>query len=122
MDPDDLDDFLDGRSAEIEARFRQLELDAEIARMRSGSGGAPPPEAGEADAPPQGKKSSYPGDPLSDLKAALEQEQELPSRYLLVLCDKCQAKNRMSLKRVRTMNPICGRCKEDLSFEKDEVQ
>ena len=118
MNSDDLDDFLDGRSAEIEARFRQLELDAEIARMRARSGGAPPPEGTkDDDAPPPN-----PDDSLSDLKAALEQEQELPSRYLLVLCPQCQAKNRMSLKRVRTMNPICGRCKEDLSFEKDEVK
>ncbi len=82
MDSDDLDDFLDGRSAEIEARFRQLELDAEIARMRAGDRGAPPPEGAADDAPPRGN----PDDSLSDLKAALDQEQELPSRSLMVLC------------------------------------
>ena len=112
MDPDDLDDFLDGRSAEIEARFRQLELDAEIARMRGGAGG----KAAGADAPPAAHEDQ--DDPLSDLKAALEQEQDHP-RYLLVLCPHCQGKNRMSLTRARTMNPVCGRCKEDLSFIKD---
>lgn len=115
MDSDDLDDFLDGRSAEIEARFRQLELDAEIARMRHGSGGGSAPDA----PPPAGGEDTE--DPLSDLKAALEQEQDHP-RYLLVLCPHCQGKNRMSLTRARTMNPICGRCKEDLSFRKDEVK
>ncbi len=114
MDSDDLDDFLDGRSAEIEARFRQLELDAEIARMRQQAGGKAPDDA---------PSSSGGGeeDPLSDLKAALEQEQDHP-RYLLVMCPHCQGKNRMSLTRARTMNPICGRCKEDLSFVKDEVK
>lgn len=115
MDSDDLDDFLDGRSAEIEARFRQLELDAEIARMRQGKS----PGKADGDDPPA--SSGDPNDPLADLKAALEQEQDRP-RYLLVLCPHCAGKNRMSLTRARTMNPVCGRCKEDLSFEKDKAK
>ena len=114
MNSDDLDDFLDGRGAEIEARFRRLELDAEIARMRQHPGGKAPD-----DVPPP--SSGGQEDPLADLKAALEQEQDRP-RYLLVLCPHCEGKNRMSLTRARTMNPVCGRCKEHLSFEKDPVK
>ena len=46
------------------------------------------------------------------------QSREELERYLLVLCPGCGAKNRMSLTRVRTAKPICGRCKQDLSFTK----
>lgn len=117
--PDDDLDPLDDRQAEIEARFRELERDAEIERLRAqqgaGSGRSGPPPDG-------GKPAGGAPDPLASMKAALERD-EAPSpdaapgeRYLLVLCPHCQAKNRMSLTRVRTQNPICGGCKAPLAF------
>jgi len=115
MDPDDLDDLLDDRKADLEARFQELEREAEIERLRqTGGAGAssPPRDPGPADAP------AAPGaDPLADMKAVFESDQEL-ERYLLVVCPDCGAKNRMSLTRVRTAKPVCGRCKQDLSFTK----
>lgn len=121
MDPDDLDEFLDGKRADLEARFEELEKEAEIDRMRD-SAGAPPPRRqraaapdddgdAPADAPPAGP------DPLSEMKDALDGDGEM-ERYLLVVCPGCKAKNRMSLTRVRTAAPICGKCKQDLSFTK----
>jgi hypothetical protein len=127
-DDDDIDDLLDDRKADLEARFRELERDAEIERMR---GGAPRPEgrAGPPPAEPQrpsagaGANAEPPAasgakaDPLADLKAAVEGSAPL-ERYLLVLCPHCDAKNRMSLGKVRTASPVCGRCKRELSFAK----
>lgn len=113
MDSDDLDDFLDGRKAELEARFRKLEFDAEIEKLRYQSGGTP---ASDDPAAPPADSDSEP-DPLADLKAALEHEQDSP-RYLLVLCPHCNAKNRMNLVQARAKNPVCGGCKEDLAFKK----
>ena len=121
MDPDDLDEFLDGKRADLEARFEELENEAEIDRMRN-SAGAPPPRReraaapdddgdAPADAPPAG------ADPLSDMKDALDGDGEM-ERYLLVVCPGCKAKNRMSLTKVRTAAPKCGKCKQDLSFTK----
>jgi hypothetical protein len=113
-DDDDIDDLLDDRRADLEARFRELEREAEIERMR---GGAPRPRTAtppaEEEAPPAAAKS----DPLADLKAAVEGSAPL-ERYLLVLCPHCDAKNRMSLAKVRTASPVCGRCKRELSFTK----
>jgi len=123
-DFDDVDDVLDDRRAELEARFQELERDAEIERLRQQAGAPPrdrqPPPAGEkpsaGEKPPAGEKPSA-GDPLAGMKAALDTEGEL-ERYLLVICPHCDAKNRMSLTRVRTAKPVCGRCKQDLSFVK----
>jgi len=111
MTPRD-DDFdpLDDRQAELEARFRELERDAEIERLR-GKSAAP---SGEKPRPGPGSKAA---DPLADMKAALEREGDTPEleRYLIVLCPHCQAKNRMSLSKVRTQNPICGGCRSPLA-------
>lgn len=123
MDPDDLDDFLDGKRADLEARFEELENEAEIDRMRKNAG-APPPRRERAAAPDgdDDKASASAGaaagdDPLSDMKDALDGDGEM-ERYLLVVCPGCKAKNRMSLKKVRTAAPKCGKCKQDLSFTK----
>jgi hypothetical protein len=114
---DDLDDLLDDRRADLEARFRELEHEAEIERLRAQSGGAPkpPPTAkkGEGGTPPASGET----DPLADLKAAVGSNAPL-ERYMLVLCPRCEAKNRLSLTKVRTLNARCGRCKQDLSFTK----
>ena len=119
-DDDDIDDVLDNHKADLEARFRELERDAEIERMRGGPraerGGPPPTEPNPA-ATPGPKPGGTDGDPLADLKAAVEGSAAL-ERYLLVLCPHCDAKNRMSLTRVRTASPVCGRCKRELSFSK----
>jgi len=122
MDPDDLDDPLGSKEAELEARFRELEHQAEVERLRTAAGGGAhepasatePPSAGSAGG---GHATASNPDPLGDLKAAVSGEAKL-ERYLLVLCPHCQAKNRMSLTKVRTLGPICGRCKKDLSFTK----
>lgn len=114
---DELDAYIDGNRAELEARFRELEQEDEIRRMRQRGGGAPPPETDDAgakggEAPP--RRDPGADDPLADLKAAVDGSREV-ERYLLVICPACGAKNRMSLSRVRTKNPVCGACKEDLS-------
>jgi hypothetical protein len=116
---DDGDDPLDNRSAELEARFRELEHEAEIERLRAHAGGkAPRAERSEQRQP--GTASPAAGearDPLADLKAAVDgaSEPTEAERYLLVECPHCQAKNRMSLSRVRTATPVCGRCKQGLA-------
>jgi len=124
MAPDDFDDLLDDRKAELEQRFRDLERDEELARMRGGG----------AQRPPSSKKNL--DDDLSDLKSALGKDDadadpkpdqpadqaapnEAPAsdrRYVLLLCPHCDAKNRTDLVRVRTNLPRCGACKKPLSF------
>lgn len=117
MSTDDLDDFLDGNRAELEARFEELEQEAEIERMRR-EGGAPPPRRERTAGGTDDREQAAGGDdPLSEMKDALDSDKEL-ERYLLVLCPACDAKNRMSLTKVRTASPVCGRCKKDLSFTK----
>ena len=114
---DDLDDLLDDGRAELEARFQELEREAEIESMRQESGrSATPPDRATPDAE-DGEPKGSEADPLSEMKDALDSDEEL-ERYLLVLCPGCGAKNRMSLTRVRTAKPICGRCRKDLSFTK----
>ena len=132
MTHDDHDDLLDDGRAELEARFRELEQDAEIERLRRETGRRP--AAGRA---ATGTGST--DDDLSDLKASLDDEDHGPAdddedhgpadddedhgpadddddeEYLLVLCPACGARNRTSLRRVRTSQPLCGRCKETLS-------
>jgi hypothetical protein len=120
-DDDDIDDVLDDRKADLEARFRELEREAEIERMRGGAPraepGSPPPAEPKPSAASGPKAGGADRDPLADLKAAVEGGAAL-ERYLLVLCPHCDAKNRMSLAKVRTASPICGRCKRELSFAK----
>ena len=113
----DLDDLLDGgKRAEMEARFRELEREAEIEELRR-KAGVPPGAAGDAPDPGKARRKPAAPDPLADMKAALNSDEPL-ERYLLVLCPACDARNRMSLTRVRGADPICGRCKADLSFSK----
>ena len=116
MSSDDLDDVLDDREADLEARFRDLERQAEIERLRTESGAPPRDTPGAQPAPPPAEKPGAP-DPLADLKAAVEGSGELPL-YLLVLCPHCEGKNRVSLAKVRSLKPMCGRCKKDLAFPK----
>ena len=114
---DDLDDLLDGRKAEVEERFRELEHEEEIERLRQKAGAPPRPPQGEkrpAGAPDPG---SAPGeDPLADLKAAVSGAEV--ERYLLVECPHCQGKNRVAVSKLRRLNPVCGRCRQELSFIK----
>lgn len=110
---DDLDDILNPRKAEIEARFRELEYEEEIEQLRRRSGSASP-HVDEAPSPPPHGQGPAVEDPLAHMKAAVEGRTEL-ERYLLVTCPHCGVRNRMSLSRVRTKNPICGGCKEDLA-------
>lgn len=112
---DDLDDDpLADRSAELEARFRELERDAEIEKLRAQQGGSP---GDGTSAPPRARPVPGSEDPLAKMKAALDgEEQPDAERYLLVLCPSCNAKNRMSLTKVRTQNPICGGCRASLAF------
>ena len=115
---DDVNDLLDDGRAELEARFRELEHEAEIDRLRQQSGAAPrrpPAPEPAASSQPEGGPAHRADDPLAGMKAALDGEGEL-ERYLMVLCPGCGAQNRMSLRRVRTARAICGRCKADLSF------
>lgn len=133
MSSDDLGDVLGPDEADLEARFRELEREEELARMRSGrpagerpgekdaarssdtasrSSGGPP----RGERPPRGEQSSD-DDDLADLKAAVESDAPL-ERYVLALCPGCQAKNRVSLTKLRKGEPRCGRCKRDLSFSK----
>ena len=109
MHSDDLDDILDGRRAELEARFRELEYEAEIERLRQQSPGT---DTGAGDEPSAPAGDGEP-DPLADLKAALEKEKDNP-RYLLVLCPHCGAKNRMNLVQARAKNPICVPPKDEV--------
>lgn len=104
---DELDRLLDGNRAEMEARFRELEMQERLRAMRDLSG--------EPDAPEQGRRAPDPNDPLSDLKAKMDEADAPPERFLLVECPHCSVTNRLSLTRVRTGNPICGKCKEDLA-------
>lgn len=105
------DDLLDDEDERLEERFRELEYEAEIERLRRESGApAKPKEASEGGAPRD-------DDPLSEMKAALDGDAEL-ERFVLALCPHCKAKNRVSLTRLRSGEPRCGGCKQDLSFIK----
>jgi hypothetical protein len=125
---DDLDDILgDGRKAEMESRFRELEQQEELERMRRGE----PPRSRSS----SGGASTSSNDDLADLKSKLgDDDDDAPAasaqpraqaddaasadaeRYVLILCPKCSAKNRTSLTKVRTRLPRCGACKASLSF------
>ncbi len=118
----DYDDILDGDRRQVEERFRELEYDAEIERIRREQGAAP----GAAASRGEGRGgAAAAGDPLADMKAALDGDEgsspdeaagAAVERYVLALCPHCDAKNRVSLTKLRTGNPTCGACKEPLSF------
>ncbi len=109
MPPDD--DFLDplgDEAAELEARFRKLEEEAEMDDLRRRAG-----VEGEAPAKEEGRAGP---DPLADMKAALDSDEPTDTeRHLLVICPGCGGKNRVSMTKVRTGDPVCGRCKEKLA-------
>ncbi len=113
---DDLDDLLDGRKAEVEDRFRELEHEEEIERLRAKTG-APPRRPSPETQAPAGQAGAGGDDPLADLKAAVDGSGEV-ERYLLVECPHCQGKNRVPVSKLRRANPVCGRCKKELSFIK----
>jgi hypothetical protein len=123
MSADDVDDLLDDGESELEARFRELEQEAEIARMRSRSARPVGADARAVETAPSegspvaGAVGAQGDDPLADLKSALDGDREA-ERYLLVLCIHCGAKNRMSLTRARRLTPLCGGCKKELAFIK----
>lgn len=126
---DDMDDILDGDRSRLEARFRELELQAEVERMRREQGGAPSGGAGSSAGRSSARSTaSDDADPLADMKAALGDDKKATSsapksepgaeveRYVLAICPHCDAKNRISLTRLRSANPRCGGCKQPLSF------
>jgi hypothetical protein len=110
---DDLDDVLDGRKAEMEDRFRELEHEEEIERLRQKAGA---PRAPKSEPRASGGGAPSGEDPLADLKAAVDGAEV--ERYLMVECPHCQGKNRVPLSKLRRANPVCGRCKKELSFIK----
>ena len=64
-------------------------------------------------------------DLTTDLKSAFEtpESPEAPearskarARFMVVVCQECDAKNRVPLKKLRTQLPVCGACKRDLAF------
>lgn len=117
---DDYDDILDGDRQRVEDRFRELEVEAEIDRMRRQQGGAPRRER------PAAATGASGADDLADMKAALdgdgpagdaeENDHADAERYVLAICPHCDAKNRVSLTKLRTGDPKCGACKKPLSF------
>lgn len=110
---DDFQDPLGDEAAELEARFRKLEQDAEMDDLRRKAG---VPDPSPQQAPSEDAPSAGP-DPLSDLKAALDSDEPM-ERYMLVICPGCGGKNRVSMTKVRTGDPVCGRCKAPLATTK----
>ena len=107
---DDYQDPLSDEAAELEARFRKLEQEAEMDDLRRRAGVPDPPP----DHPPAEDAPSAGPDPLADLKAALDSDEPI-ERYMLAICPGCAGKNRVSMTKVRTGDPLCGRCKEPLA-------
>ena len=121
------DDLISDDDARIEQRFRELEQQAEIDRLRAEagrgdqpgaaknrSGGTSPERAGPEPAGPD-------TDPLAPLKTALDGDhrgQDQEERFILALCPHCETKNRVSLSKLRSSAPNCGACKRALSFLK----
>lgn len=111
------DDILDDEDARLEERFRELEYEAEIERLRRDAGEPTRQGGGQRDAGPEAREDATGDDPLSTMKAALDSDAEI-ERFVLALCPHCSAKNRISLTRLRGGEPRCGGCKQDLSFTK----
>jgi|GEM_PF-4251419 hypothetical protein len=133
MSIDDAGDFgdFDAKDAEIEARFQDLEQEAELEKLRRMQGLDDTSTSPRSSAAKRSPSAS--ADPLSDLKAALgEDDAEQPAgegkkkrekakkqeegQYVLLLCPACNAKNRTKLEKLRKQLPVCGGCKETLSF------
>ncbi len=141
MSFDDLDDLLNGED-ELEAAFRELDAKIKMDEMRAKRGpsrgrastskGRTSSSSGKAERRSGHGKAARAKDPLADLKAAFDgaaspKQSAAPKpkpsksegpRYVVVVCPSCSTKNRVSLGRLRTRLPICGRCKTDLSFER----
>ncbi|MCB9554887.1 MAG: hypothetical protein H6707_02205 [Deltaproteobacteria bacterium] len=100
------DDLIDDQPADIEQRFRELEAEEEMARMRGGRPGADT-HAGQT-------KGARADDQVERMKAVLDGTAEL-RRYIIVVCPSCGAKNRTELERLRKALPRCGACKGDLA-------
>lgn len=99
----ELDALLGDPDAELEARFRELEGEPDLAALKAraaAGGGRVDPAAGE--------------DPLAAMKASV---QGRPAEaYVIVMCPSCGGKNRAKVARLRQELPRCGRCKADLAF------
>jgi ribosomal protein S27E len=100
------DDSIDEERAELEARFRELEAESAVEALRNNVSGGERPAPAAADAGP---------DPLAAMKAQFE-ARPAASRFLLVLCPQCQAKNRTRLDRLRQADPVCGACGRPLAM------
>lgn len=122
MHDDDYDELT--TRIDLEARFRELEAEAEIERM---GGRRAERRPGARDAGAQrgaSQRASRADDPLADLKAQFERSsaraagvgaKEPIDPWVIVLCPSCQAKNRTPLARLRRADPICGACGRTLA-------
>ncbi len=119
---DNIDDILD-EDGRVEARFRDLEVEAKIEEMRRTQG-----VSGSSSTRQRSDDAPLGGDPLADMKASLDGSgdtrpspvkdptQDDVDRYVLAVCPHCDAKNRISLRKLRSGDPKCGRCKKALAF------
>jgi hypothetical protein len=99
----ELDALLGDPEAELEARFRELEGEPDLAELKAraaAAGGHAAPGPSE--------------DPLASMKASVQGRQA--EHYLIVMCPSCGGKNRAKVARLRQELPRCGRCKADLAF------
>lgn len=96
---------IDEDRADLEARFRELEAEEQIERLRRGQ------RPGEAARSTGGDQVA---DPLAEMKSQFERD-AAKARSLLVICPHCGAKNRTRLSRLREAEPLCGACGQALA-------
>ena len=106
MSIDDLDFLLNDANAALEAKFRELEAAEGIDDFKER------PDM----------RVSATKDPLQALKEQLdststESPRPATQRYVLLTCPSCKAKNRTALEKLRRMEPNCGGCSENLTFD-----
>lgn len=124
-DMNDIDDLLADLDHELEARFQDLERQADLDEVRAKM--ARDDQATRHR--PAGGRGDHPGaasveDPLKDLKQAFTRPSAAaspgaaagPRELLLVLCPACGRKNRLDRRRATTADPRCGACGAALVF------
>ncbi len=123
-DPDEiealneLDALLNDRDDALEARFRELEREHDLNRMRRGGDASRGGDAGRRE-----RARAADEDPLADLKARMDggggaRPSGEVERVVLALCPRCGAKNRIPYARVATGEPRCGACKAELIHDR----
>lgn len=114
-----MSDFLDDEKLELEAKFRELEYEEEIRKMKSRSG-----STNRASDSKRNTSKTNADDPLAAMKDKLNSTDDAQKTkddsklFVLVLCTSCHAKNRVDLDRLRNAAPVCGSCKKALAFAK----